>query len=350
MSSIIPFAETGLAATRPQYKRVLQVNKEIAVAAQFPTLSIEGKVFTMVRDNERKVLMKPDDPEETVQSVTMAIIRINDKAKVYYAKAFSKDNSDGARPDCTSLDGVRPLPSSPNKQAEHCALCPHNQWGSRISEDNTGKGKACSDKPRMAVADPRFMDQPFLLRVPPASIKGMKDDLIKASTARSAEYNQMAVRIGFDREAPSPKLTFKLVGWLTPEVYEKAVEMHDSEIVRAICGLDEAAANAELAAAAPAKAVEPEELDAALQAREATRKAATTAAKTTTGVSDAELAGALGGTAPAKPKAPPKPKPAPAPAAEAPAPAPAAPAAPSDDVGDNALLSDLDALLGGQDD
>ena len=346
MSSIIPFADGALPSTIVNRKRALQVNKDVALAAQFPTLSIEGKVFTLVQDNERKVLMKPDDPEETVQSVSMAILRINMGAKAYYSKGYSKDNSEGARPDCSSMDGVAPLASSPNKQAEKCALCPHNAWGSRVSEDNTGKGKACSDKPRVAVADPRYLDKPLLLRIPPASIKGLKDDFIKYVSKRGLEYNEAVVRIGFDREAPSPKLTFKPVGVLDDASYEKAVEMYDSDIVKAICGLDEFAAAAE--ASAPAKPVEPDELDAAMAARDATRKASTTAKVATTGVSDAELAAAVDAVAPAKPKAAAKPKPE-VKAAPAETEAPPADDAPADASGDS-LLSDLDAMLGGQDD
>lgn len=352
MSSIIPFQDGNLPSTIVTRKRTLQVNKDIALAAQFPTLSIEGKQFTMVQDNERKVLMKPDAPDETVQSLSMAVLRINMGAKAFYAKGYVQGNSEGARPDCSSMDGVSPLAGSPNKQADKCALCPQNQWGSRVSEDNTGKGKACSDKPRVAVADPRFLDKPLLLRVPPASIKALKDDFIKFVSKRGLEYNEAVVRIGFDRESPSPKLTFKPVGVLDDASYEKAVELYDSDIVRAICGVDEAAANAELASAPAAKPVEADELDAAMQAREATRKAATTAAATkpSAGISDDELAGALGGTPVDK-----KPKSndaatrtARAPKVEAPAAKPAA-QEPSDLSGD-ALLSDLDSMLGGQDD
>jgi hypothetical protein len=150
-------------------------------------------VFTLVQDNERKVLTRPDDPEEVVQAINVAALRINMHAKTYYAKRFTEDESEGQRPDCYSMDGITPAANAPNKQAAKCALCPHNVWGSRVSEDNTGKGKACADNARIAVADPAHLDKPMLLRVPPASLRPLKDAL-KMVKQRGIQYNEVIFR------------------------------------------------------------------------------------------------------------------------------------------------------------
>lgn len=321
-TAVVPFTSTGdLPSTIVNRQRLIDVNKDIVTTAPFPSLSIKGKVFTLVQDNERKVLTKPDDPDEVLQSVNAAVLRINIHAKTYYAKRYSEDESEGARPDCYSFDGQVPSPHAPNKQSEKCAVCPHNQWGSRISDDNTGKGKACADNARVAIADANHLDKPMLLRVPPASLRPLKDAL-KMVKQRGLQYNEVIYKIGFDKEAPSPKLTFKPVGVLGDAEYSKACEMFEGEIVRAIVGADEDASHAVAALPAP-DAEDTDELNAALVARDATRKAAT--AKP-----------AAPEKAPAKPKA--EAKPAVKPAAK-----------PAADEGDT-MLTELDGLLGNLDD
>ena len=340
MSNIIPFNDAALPATVTARKKLLNVNKDIVTAAQFPNLSIKGKVFTLVQDSERRVLTKPDDPDEVVQAVNMAFLRINMNSKTYYAKKFSEDDSEGQRPDCFSMDGIAPAANSPTPQAKSCKACPHNIWGSRVSDDGGGKGKACSDHARIAIADPRHLDKSMRLSVPPASLKPLKDALKMVKT-RQLEYNEVVFRVGFDREAASPKLTFKPVGVLDDATYEAACEQFESEIVRAIVGLDEQSGEA-----APAKAeapVEPDELDAALQARDVTRKAAAKPAPKTSTVSDDELEAVVTqAETETKPKAKPKAETKPDPKPEA------KPAAKVSTGGD--FLGDLEDLLGGSDD
>jgi hypothetical protein len=351
MSNIIPFTEAGLPSTIVGRQKLLDVNKDIVTAAQFPSLSIKGKVFTLVQDSERKPLTKVDQEtgEQTpVQHVSMAFLRINMGAKNWYSKKFTEGDSEGQRPDCSSIDGIAPLATSPNKQAEKCALCKHNQWGSRVSDDNTSAGKACSDHARIAIADPKRLDKPLLLRAPAASLKPLKDALKMVKT-RGLQYNEVVFRVGFDMAAPSPKLTFKPVGVLPDEDYAKACELFESDVVRAICGLD--GADEGHAAPAPAPApVEVDELDAALAKRAIDKaKAPPPAAKVevpaTPIITDDDLAAAVEKVAPSKTAVKAKPKV----DAPAPAPAPVAPAADAGPSGD-ALLDDLEGLLGAMDD
>ena len=57
MSNIVPFAADGaLPAAILNRTRLIDVNKDIVTAAQFPTLSIKGKVWTLVQDGARAVL------------------------------------------------------------------------------------------------------------------------------------------------------------------------------------------------------------------------------------------------------------------------------------------------------
>ena len=93
MSSIIPFnAGAGLPAYLRNKTADTSINKDVARGASFPTLSIKGKVFTLVKDNERKVLTRPDDPDEVLQSINLSVLRANTKSRVYYAKSYSEED------------------------------------------------------------------------------------------------------------------------------------------------------------------------------------------------------------------------------------------------------------------
>ncbi len=250
----------------------LDINKEVVRGSAFPTLSIKGMKFTISRDGVKKIITKPDDPEEVAQSLQVVFVRANMNAKTFYMKRYAEGESDNARPDCYSFDGVTPSPNAVSPQAKKCALCPHNQWGSRSGDDGESKaGKACQDNARIAVSAPDKID-PILLRVPPKSLKPLRESL-KAIAARKLPYNSAVIRIGFDREAPSPVLTFKPVGLMDEAGYHTIQEAYDSEVVRAIVGLDDEGYGA-VEAPKPAPSIDTSEIDAAIAARDATKKAA----------------------------------------------------------------------------
>lgn len=347
MSNIVAFDSGNLPAYLKNRTDLAGVNAEVVTAAAYPHISIKGKTWAIIRDGQRTVLQKPDSDGEMapVQRIEVAVVRANMKSKVFYLKKFKEGEENMAPPDCYSLDGLTPSPNASNKQHTDCRLCPHNQWGSRISDDGEAKGRACADQVRMAIAAPDKLDDPFLLRVPPASIKLFKE-AVKIAKARNIPYNALVYRLGFDPEAASPKITFKPIGLLDDAGYGKVQEIYDDELIRAIAGLDE---DARAAAPAPApkpaaSEVETDELDAALAQRAASKPAAPAPAPKASKpapqpVESDELDAALG-AAPA-----PAPAPAPKPAAK-PAAKKAAPVVQEADD----LLGGLDALLGDTDD
>lgn len=201
----------------------------------FPVLSIKGKTWAVVRDGERKVLPNPKDPDSPATYVEVVLIKASKhKSKVFYIKGYDPKESEGKRPDCYSNNGVAPEADSPAIQSKNCASCPHNQWGAKISENGT-KGKACADTVRVAVAPAGQLNDPMLLRVPPASIKHL-GELGKELAKRGVGYNMVVTKIGFDPEAESPKLTFKPVGFLDDAGYAQVLEIAESDIVRDILG------------------------------------------------------------------------------------------------------------------
>lgn len=206
----------------------------------FPVISIKGKVFAVVRDGEREVLMNPLDPESAATSLDVVLLKANKgTSKVFYLKGYDKDTSEGQKPDCYSSDGIEPAADAQNKQAKKCATCPHNQWGSRISEKGATKGKACSDTVRMAVAAAGQLNDPMLLRVPPASIKAL-GEYGQSLAKRGVGYNMVVTKVSFDIQAESPKLTFKPVGLLDDNGWAEVQEIAGSDIVTNILGANPA--------------------------------------------------------------------------------------------------------------
>lgn len=267
MSNIIPFNTD--ASNLPAYLKSANravVNDDLTAHAGtgFPVMSIKGKNFTVVRDGERTVLTKDVDGEKiAVPSIEVVLVKANKgTSKVFYIKGY-QEGAEAVKPDCFSNTGDRPDSSVAEPQAKSCAACPHNQWGSKIG-DNGGKGKACQDSVRMAIATADQINDPYLLRVPPASIKSL-GEYGKMLAKRGVGYNMVVTRIGFDMESPTPKLTFKPTGLLSDAGYAQVQEVAGSDVVLSILGADGIAAAA-AAEATPDEALPTVEVKAAAPA------------------------------------------------------------------------------------
>lgn len=343
-------AEAGLPAYLSDPATAKDLNKDIVTGAIYPTLSIKGKRFAINRDGVKTVIMKPGEDDEIAQSIGVVIQRANMNSKVFYAKRFTEGESDGQLPTCYSLDGVAPSPGSAEPQAKKCQLCPHNVFGSAVAEDGSaGKGKACADSARLAVSTPDKLEDAMLLRVPPASLKNLRD-AVKVINQRKVPYNAVVMKIGFDHEAASPKLTFKPVGLVDEEAFSAiSGEHYDGDLVRAIVGVDEEPA------ARPAAPAEEDDEFAAAVAAQAKAKAEAKAKADAAAAEEAAAAEAKAKAA-VKAKAEAKAKPAPIDLDELEGvAAPAEPAKPKAAVKAAAAkpsvdMSDLDALLGDTDD
>ena len=307
-------------------------NNDLAanVSVGYPIISYKGKTWSVVEGGERTVIVRGGegaDAGDPVAALSAVILRANPNLnKVYYPDGYEEGSTE--RPLCHSDDGVAPAADAQEQQAKSCAVCPYNQWGSKATGDNAGKGKACADSRRLAIAAPDDLENPMLLRVPAASLKSLlaySQQLDK----RGWPYQALVTRIGFVAEAAYPSLTFSPERWLDAEELDAAKETYDGDLVRNICALTVAPAPA------PAPAPEPEadafaSMEAQVAEKPATRTRATRAkadpAPVEAAAPKATGFGGAGGKA----------KPAPAAAATTAAPA--------------AALAELDSVLAGFDD
>ena len=251
MSEIIPFSTGNVPAHLA--KLFGGVNKDLITAVSgYPSMSIKGKIFHVVRGQERSMVARPDgDPAASIEVV---IVRANpNRSKVYYDKGY-EEGSD-AKPTCYSNDGVTPAADAEDVQAKKCSVCPHNQWGSRIT-DNGAKGKACSDSQRLAIAAPGLINDPMLLRVPAASLKACTE-FAQSLEKRGVPYPAVVTKIGFDHTVAHPQLTFKPVGFVDEDTAKKIVEIQNSDLVKQIIGLSDVPAIAQEPETEEAPAPEP---------------------------------------------------------------------------------------------
>lgn len=256
--NIIPFDSGSNLPAFLKKVDVAALNSDLTAHAGggFPVISIKGKVFAVVRDGEREIQMNPKDPDSAATSLNVVLLKANKgTSKVFYIKGYDKDSSEGQKPDCYSNDGVEPAADAQNKQAKKCATCPHNQWGSRVSEKGATKGKACADAVRMAVAPAGQINDAMLLRVPPASIKAL-GEYGQMLAKRGVGYNMVVTKVGFDLQAESPKLTFSAVGLLDDDGFAEVQEIAASDVVANILG---ASVVAGITAEAPTADAETEE-------------------------------------------------------------------------------------------
>jgi len=235
MSEIIPF-ESGNLPAYLKNQNVENLNGDLisTVNTGFPVVSIKGKIFAIVRGGERTTMMNPKDPDSPATAIEVVLLKGNKGvSKVYYAKGYQEGTED-QKPDCYSNEGVKPEDNSKNPQSKQCSTCAHNQWGSKIG-DNGGKGKACQDSKRLAIAAAGLINDPYLLRVPPASIKALSE-YAAALQKRNLHYSQVVTKIAFEAEAATPKLTFKAMGYLPESAYNEVKAVVDTEVVASILG------------------------------------------------------------------------------------------------------------------
>jgi len=305
MTQLVPFESKTLPA---HIRAAAPINTDLTqgVGMGFPIVSIKGKVFTIVKSGERDIVMKPGEDDEVATSIEVVLLRANPHlSKIFYISGYEEGSA--AKPDCFSNDGKKPDPSIEAPVSAACANCPKNAWNSA----SNGKGKACSDARRVAISAAGQLNDPMLLRVPPASLKNLAE-YADTCNKRGAPYNSVVCKLKFDREEATPKLVFTPVAFLDDARYNEAIEIADSELVAQIIGMDDMAHRK---GAADAPAPEPEKKPEPKAEPKAEKKAEPKAEK----------------------KAEPKPEPKPEPKVEK-------------EAGSDNLMDELNDLLGGSDD
>ena len=230
-TTVTKFEEAKL----PTFFRAPEESKTNTLAAlasvTFPYLSIKGKRFAVVRNKEETTIMRVDDDETPANAIEAVLVNAaSNYSKVFYASGYVEGSKD--KPTCFSDNGIAPDPQATDKQSSACMTCEHNAWGTGTN----GKGKACSDSLRLAISFPDSINDPMLLRVPPASLKAVTE--YAAFLARKgAPMEGLVTKIKFDSEEATPKLQFSALRYLTEDQYKETLVVAKARISQQIIGV-----------------------------------------------------------------------------------------------------------------
>jgi hypothetical protein len=250
---MVPFESKGLPAHIAGMQGISEDDLISGTGGGFPIISIKGKVFHIVRGEERTMVTREEG--EPAGSIEVVILKANPAlSKTYYPEGYVEGSAD--KPTCYSNDGIAPAQDAAEAQSTKCATCAHNQWGSKISE-NGSKVKACSDVRRLAVAPVGMLNDPMLLRVPAASLRPL-GEYGNALKKRGVKYPAVVTKVSFDFNVAHPALTFKPMSFITEDMAKIVSETMRSDIVTQITGTSTAAAQAPAPAPTPLPAPQPQ--------------------------------------------------------------------------------------------
>jgi len=198
------------------------------ISGGYGMIGIKGKVWSTRYKGNETVLMR-EDGDGPRGSIEVVILKASQAiSKVWYEKGFEEGTK--AAPDCFSANGVTPDPTSTKKQANVCATCPRNAFGSAVKQDGTaGKGKACSDSKRLAVVpladiNNEMLGGPMMLRVPAGSLNEVAT-YGEGVRKLGFPYYGVATRMSFDPADAYPKLLFAPIRPLTDEEATKVMAL-----------------------------------------------------------------------------------------------------------------------------
>jgi len=251
MSNLITMPLGALpAAFAGQAKNVANAELSGGITGGFAVLSLRGKSWRVKHRGEERIMMR-DDGDGARSSLEVVLVKAAPViSKIFYQTGYVEGSN--SPPDCWSTNGVTPDAGASKKQSATCAGCPHNAWGSRITD--AGKaGKACADSKRLALVPAGDIDNevsggPMLLRIPAASLQDLTSYAAKLN-AVGYPYYAVVTRIAFDPDAEYPKVMMNAVRALTDEEAAKVAALRDDARVGRI--LNEAVEMAEHQTSAP---------------------------------------------------------------------------------------------------
>lgn len=224
------------------------------IGGSYGVLGYKGKIWSLRHRGENHILLRPDDGTPAGYIDVIILRQAKVKAKSFYPGGFDEHGSMGKRPDCASIDGVRPDPDVTNKQSELCATCPKNEWH---TDQNGRKTRDCTDYKRLSVLmlpdqTARLFGQalmePVFLRVPPDSL----NDLATFGDHMANQgwhFSSFVTRITFDSTKSHPKFVFKAVQALGEAEAATVLGIREDALAKRITGEDEIARRATITAA-----------------------------------------------------------------------------------------------------
>lgn len=229
----------------PAHLQDMAEESNIAPKLTVPSLSYEGKTWTVIKDGEKKKLTRRNEdgdvePITTFQGVILGYAE--KRGRAYYEGAY--DPNKISTPTCWSHDGVLPDDSVAEPVHPKCDGCPMAAKGSR----QTDQGKAtvaCSQHRMLAVVPAAKLDfQPLRMKLAITSDwdkEGSEpgwyafQQYLDQFRAKKVPHTAMVVtKFRFDPNVAFPKVMFQPARWLTKEELEIVKPIVKSDEVKAL--------------------------------------------------------------------------------------------------------------------
>jgi hypothetical protein len=218
-----------------------------------PSLSPQGKVWTISLDGQKTQLQKRDNDGEMVPVGVMRVVILDfakRRGRAYYEGSYDPDKE--SAPLCWSDDGITPDNSSTQLQSKKCAECPKAVKGSKVTDQGKATA-ACSQHRMLALVPANKLDfAPLRLKIAITSDFDKQSPNAAANTAagwfafsnyldylKSSGVTHTAAvvtKMKFDAGATYPKILFAADRWLTPEELAVVGPLTKDEEVQKLLG------------------------------------------------------------------------------------------------------------------
>lgn len=175
-----------MAKAKKTGKALVVWEKEFAELAKAGTAGIKSTEGTFISFRGGKMSVAGADvPDDELRGVIVGWAFHN----TYYDPSEPYDPENPAVPGCYAYgedeDEMVPHDAATDKQADACAGCPMNEFGSAMKGKKQGKGKACKNTIKLAIIAEQDIDnaakaQVYFASIPPTSRKNILTYLTKS--------------------------------------------------------------------------------------------------------------------------------------------------------------------------
>lgn len=244
MSNALTIFDSPQLAVPDHLRDTFGDEKNITDRVSVPSLSYEGKVWTISANGEKTKLVKRDEDGDEVPMQVMRVAVLDyakRRGRAYYPGTY--DPAKASAPECWSEDGVKPHPSIAEPKCGTCDGCPMAVKGSKVTD--SGKAvTACSQHRMVVVAPLGKLDMPLRMKLaitsdwdknnPEMETQGWFAFNNYTDFLRTKGINhtaQLVTKMRFDPNAPYPKVMFSPDRWLNESEAAKVKPLLKSEQV-----------------------------------------------------------------------------------------------------------------------
>jgi hypothetical protein len=246
MSTALTMFDQPQLAIPEHLKGFLEDEKNVEDRVTVPSLSYEGKVWTISANGEKTKLMKRDADGDEMPVGVMRVVVLDyakRRGRAYYEGSY--DPSKVSMPQCWSEDGVAPDAAVREPQSSKCDTCPLAAKGSKVTD--AGKAvSACSQHRMLAVVPAAKMDMtPLRMKIAVTSdydkespeldkegwfaFSSLLDFLRSKNIGHTAA---MVIKMKFDPNVAYPKVKFSPDRWLEKAELETVAPVAKSDEVK----------------------------------------------------------------------------------------------------------------------